>query len=115
MAMKRRCVGCEYNGAISNRQDRFDFFLAVSAPEFERAAKILFPVLVQVNYQVQPPKYREMPGFGEIRVDRKMPAAFNLMKSAAIGEGIRYQRPFPVRASRDFRQSLSSTDTLNRE
>jgi hypothetical protein len=51
MALKRRCVGCEYNGAISNWQDRFDFFLAVSAPEFERAAKILFPVLVQVNYQ----------------------------------------------------------------
>ncbi len=24
-----------------------------------------------------------------------MPAAFNLMKTAAIEEGIRYQRPFP--------------------
>jgi hypothetical protein len=32
-----------------------------------------------------------------------MPAAFNLMKTAAIEEGIRYQRPFPVRVSRDFR------------
>ena len=95
MAVERPSVGREYNGAIGDWQDRFDFFLAVSAPEFERTAKILLPVLVQVDDQVQAPKDRQVPGLGEIQVDREMPAALNLMKTAAIEEGIGDQRAFP--------------------
>jgi hypothetical protein len=46
-----------------------------------------------------------MPRFGEIRVDRKMPAAFNLVKTAAIEEGVRNQRSLASKGFKRFQDS----------
>jgi hypothetical protein len=103
MAMKRIVRGAENNAAIEHGQYLANAPVHIAVPQFEVAAILFSPVLVQIEKDVEAPVQTELLVSIEVGVHLEVSASLNPMQPPALEVGVGDEAV-------NTRQGLENTD-----